>query len=287
VKLALGTVQFGLDYGIANTEGRVSFDETSTIVRHARAGGIDVLDTAMAYGDSEARLGQVGVGKWRIVSKLPPIPEDCVDVSRWAETAVGESLERLGVRRLFGLLLHRPEQLLGPDGPRLYAALQGLREQGVVEKVGVSVYGPDELDALFACYRFDLVQAPFNLLDRRLVTSGWLSRLASQEVELHVRSVFLQGLLLMSRGGRPAAFDRWAPLWKALDLWLEGAGMTPLQACLRDALSFPEIGKVVIGVDSLSQLEDILRAAEGPATRPPEVLGTADSDLLNPSCWSA
>jgi len=287
VKLALGTAQFGLDYGIANQGGQVPSAEASAILRHAQSAGMDTLDTAIAYGDSEQRLGEIGIGGWRVVSKLPAIPGVCRDVSRWVESSVRESLERLRVTKLYGLLLHRPGQLLEREGERLYSALQQLKDTGVVEKIGVSIYAPSELDALCGPFRFDLVQAPFNLLDRRLLDTGWLSRLAAQQTEVHVRSVFLQGLLLMPEGRRPPAFDRWAPLWRTLDGWLDQVGMTPLEACLRDALSFPEVGRVVIGVDSLPHLQDILLAAAGPVPRIPDGVRSNDPDLLNPARWTA
>jgi aryl-alcohol dehydrogenase-like predicted oxidoreductase len=285
VKLALGTVQFGLEYGIANREGRVTMDAAASIVRTARLAGIDTLDTAAAYGDSEARLGTIGVADWRVVSKLPPFPEPCDDISGWAVACVRASLTRLKVPRLYGLLLHRPDQLLGAGGDRLFDALQQLKAVGLVRKIGVSIYDPSELDALWPRFPCDLVQAPFNLLDRRLVTSGWLTRLAAEGVELHVRSVFLQGLLLMSAERREPAFRRWTPIWEGFDRWLAQTGVTPLQACLRDALAVPEIARVIVGVDSLQQLLEILAAADGPADRVPEALRTEDRDLLNPARW--
>jgi aryl-alcohol dehydrogenase-like predicted oxidoreductase len=285
MKLALGTVQFGLEYGIANREGRVTADAAASIVRRARAAGMDTLDTAAAYGDSEARLGTIGVADWRVVSKLPQFPEPCDDISGSAVAAARASLTRLRVPELYGLLLHRPKQLLESGGDRLFDALQQLKAEGLVRKIGVSIYDPSELDALWPRFRCDLVQAPFNLLDRRLITSGWLTRLAAEGVELHVRSVFLQGLLLMSAARREPAFRRWMPLWEGFDRWLAQTGVTPLQACLRDALAVPAIARVIVGVDSLQQLLEILAAADGPADRLPDALRTEDRDLLNPARW--
>jgi aryl-alcohol dehydrogenase-like predicted oxidoreductase len=287
VKLALGTVQFGLSYGIANQAGMVPVDAAAAIVRHARSAGMDTLDTAAAYGDSEARLGTIGVADWRVVSKLAPFPESCGDIPGWAVASAHASLARLNVPGLYGLLLHRPDQLLGPGGDRLFGALQQLKADGLVRKIGVSIYDPSELDALWGRYPCDLVQAPFNLLDRRLITSGWLTRLASGGVEVHVRSVFLQGLLLMPRESRPAVFRRWERVWAALDRWLLETGLTPLEACLRDALSVRGIARIVVGVDSLRQLTDILAAADGHTGRIPDELRTDDRDLLNPARWAA
>ena len=287
MKLALGTVQFGLNYGIANQQGQISHDEAKSIMEHVRASGMDTLDTAIAYGDSEMRLGEIGVTDWQVVSKLPAMPAECSDVSQWVVDSVKESMGRLKVEKLQGLLLHRPQQLLEKDGDQLYRALQQLKQDGLVQKIGISIYDPSELDSLCNRYQLDLVQAPFNILDHRLVDTGWLQRLTEQGTELHVRSVFLQGLLLMSPTVRPKKFARWESLWSKYDDWLMQTGLSPLQACLRYALSFSEINKVIIGVDSLNQLKEILQATVGPTPQVPKELQTHDIDLLNPARWAA
>jgi aryl-alcohol dehydrogenase-like predicted oxidoreductase len=288
VKLALGTVQFGLYYGVANRRGRPTGDQAQAILNCAARAGINMLDTATAYGESEARLGQIGVAGWQVVSKLSAVPDDCSEVSGWVENACAESLRRLGLTDMYGLLLHRPQQLLEKNGDQLYQALQHLKQSGLVQKIGMSIYGPEELDALAARFAFDLIQVPFNILDRRMIESGWLKRLAAQGTEIHVRSVFLQGLLLMSTAERPAKFERWSPLWTAYESWLSQTGLTPLQACLRHALSFDEISSVVIGVDSVPQLEAILEAAtETEKLLVPPEIQTNDIDLLNPAHWIA
>lgn len=286
MKLALGTVQFGLNYGIANGGGQVSQAEAGRILALAAASGVDMLDTAIAYGDSEQALGQLGVADWQIVTKLPSVPDDCKDVATWVETQISGSLARLGVARLHAVLLHRPEQLLGPQGAQLLDALDRLKAQGMTRKIGVSVYAPDELERLFNAMDVDLVQAPLNILDRRLTDSGWAQRLKGLGVELHTRSVFLQGLLLMPTSRRPAKFTRWATLWSEWERWLTETGLTPLQACLNYALAIPEVDKLVIGVDSAEHLHEILAAIDGPLPGLPEWPSALDPDLLNPARWS-
>jgi aryl-alcohol dehydrogenase-like predicted oxidoreductase len=287
VRLALGTVQFGTSYGVANADGQVPVNEVRRILRYARENGIDMLDTAIAYGDSESRLGSIGVASWRVVSKLPAQSAECADVADWVRAAVRGSLTRLGVSRLYALLLHRPEQLLTAGGEALYRALKALKAEGLVGRIGISIYEPAELDAIVARFPVDVVQAPFNILDRRLLESGWLARLKAQSVELHVRSVFLQGLLLMPAGQRPRKFERWQSLWDAWHAWLSQAELTPLQACVRYVMSFTEIGAAVVGVDSLTQLAQIVQSGEGELPAVPTSLGCTDTDLLNPARWNA
>lgn len=286
MKLALGTVQFGLNYGIANHQGPVSENEAKAILKHAKASGMDTLDTAISYGDSEYRLGQFGISEWKVVTKLPSIPEECRDIASWVPLVVKESIQRLKVTSLYGVLLHRPYQLLEKEGGLLYSALEQLKYDGLVQKIGISIYDPEELNTLYDHYKFDLIQAPFNILDRRLLDTGWIYRLTDLGTELHVRSIFLQGLLLMRNCDRPNEFNRWASIWSEYDNWLMQISMTPLQACVRYVLSFPEISKVIVGVDSLDQLMAILLAAEGPAPLISDFIKTDDPDLLNPARWA-
>lgn len=284
-RLAIGTAQFGFSYGVANQFGQVERDEASKIIDYARVAGLNLLDTAIAYGESERRLGEIGVREWQVVSKLPAMPDGHIDVAGWVRESVLGSLVRLKIPKLHGLLLHRPQQLLGLNGHKLYRALIALKDEGKVEKIGISIYDPNELDILLPHFHFDLVQAPFNIIDRRLHTSGWLVRLYQLGIEVHTRSVFLQGLLLMECATRPEFFRRWQLLWDRWYDWLADQSVTPVQACLGFAMLQPEISRVVVGLDSLKQLQNILADIDTPLVMPPETLMCEDINLINPSLW--
>jgi aryl-alcohol dehydrogenase-like predicted oxidoreductase len=245
------------------------------------------LDTAILYGKCEQLLGKIGIDQWHVITKLPDIPDACKDVTSWVEDSVVGSLKRLGVSKLYGLLLHNSQQLLSSQGEALYQALVAIQGQGRVEKIGVSVYGPGELDVIWPSYQFDLVQAPLNILDRRLISSGWLARLHQAGAEVHVRSVFLQGLLLMDAANRHEKFNRWQSLWDDWHCWLKNQALTPIEACLGIAISQPEVNRVVVGVDSLDQLQEIIECAKNAVTIAPEFLMSNDLDLINPSRWSS
>jgi aryl-alcohol dehydrogenase-like predicted oxidoreductase len=285
-KIALGTVQFGLDYGIANKSGQVSIGEIRNIFEYAKMNSLDTLDTAIGYGDSEERLGTVGVSQWNVVTKLPAIPDSIKDVKTWVREAVEQSMLRLQVDQLNGMLLHRPNDLLNKHGDDLYTALEELKFDGLVKKIGASVYVPEELDALYSRYNLDIIQAPYNIFDRRLKESGWLDRLSNQGTEIHVRSVFLQGLLLMSDKTRPDQFRRWEPLWDRWDNWLSEVKLSPLQACLGYVLSEMQINRVIVGIDSEEHLKEILNATKEISAEIPEHLYCNDLDLINPARWN-
>jgi aryl-alcohol dehydrogenase-like predicted oxidoreductase len=284
-RLALGTVQFGIDYGIANRRGQVSTEEVAEILRYAHSAGVNTLDTAISYGNSETVLGQVGVKYWRVVSKLPAVPKDTKDLQGWVEQSVHASLQRLNLSQLYGLLLHQPKQLLDKDGEGLFQALTSIQKKGLVTKIGISVYSPDELGKLLDKFTFDLVQIPYNVIDRRFLRTGWLSQLKQSGVEVHARSVFLQGLLLMDSSRRPQYFSRWDYLWEEWGNWLCEEKLSPLEACLTFVFSNADIDRVLVGVDSLNQLKEILSYSKPNIADFPPCLESNASELVHPSFW--
>lgn len=286
MRLALGTAQFGQQYGIANKTGKVDGKIAQDILYLASKHGIDTLDTAIAYGDSEAVLGMSGVGNWKIVTKLPAIPETVSDIDGWIFDEIKKSLLRLKVGKIYGVLLHQPSQLNGQNGFFIYSALKNLQDRGLVTKIGVSIYSPKELDLIFKKYFFEIVQAPISIIDRRIIESGWANSLKEMGVELHARSVFLQGLMLMPENLRPAAFQAWQDVWEVWDDWLRRYGLSPLEACLRYFISIrAQVDRVIVGVDSMQNLSDILNVNYTPLSSLPDFGKLQDERLINPSLW--
>ena len=286
MKLALGTVQFGLPYGIANQNGQVTRHEAKSMLTLAGINGIDTLDTAISYGESESCLGEVGVDGFEIITKLPAVPDNCLDINAWVQDHVASSLSRLGVSKLHGLLLHRSEQLLEEYGNVLYQSMQNLKDIGTVEKIGVSIYAPEELEVITKNFSLDLIQAPFNLIDRRLYTTGWLQKLKDNGIEIHTRSVFLQGLLLLSKEAIEPKFMPWNNLWIKWHKWLSENNVSAIQACLEYPLSFSEIDRIVVGTDNVNQLQQIIDASCNAGQLDLPDLECISEDLINPSRWS-
>lgn len=284
--LALGTVQFGMSYGVANKSGQITVDAARSLLAKASVSRIDTIDTAISYGESELVLGSIGVTGWNVISKLPSVPKDCSNVELWVQDQMRCCLWRLRQPHIYGLLLHNPRQLLEDIGGELYHALIKLKRAGLVAKIGISVYGIEELVSLLNLYKFDLVQAPLNIVDRSLVESGWSRRLKEDGIELHVRSIFLQGLLLMHASMRPTKFNIWEPIWNVWDRWLFENEITPLEACLRYINTCPDVDRVIIGVDSVRQLEEIIQASEGILRNTPQFPPLNDIRLVNPSSWN-
>lgn len=287
-RLALGTVQFGLPYGVANTQGQVMYEEAEAMLLSARTAGIDTLDTAIAYGEAESVLGRIGVSGFRLISKVPALRESVLSADDWVVAQVEASLERLRVPRLGGLMLHAPDDLLGPHGTDLARGLQRARDAGLAERIGLSVYSPEQLVALVGRLPLEIIQIPLNIFDRRFIETGWLDRLIADDVEVHARSVFLQGLLLMSSDRIPSKFESFRSLIDGWHSWLAGdtaAGMSAIQACLAHAASYAGISRLVVGADSLAQLQDIIEAVSAVPLRAPASLASPATSLINPAQW--
>ena len=261
-KLSLGTVQFGMNYGIANQNGQIKIEEAKKILQLAKNANIDLIDTAISYGDSEKVIGEIGITDFKFVSKLPTLPRDHSNIESWVEKNVQSSIKRLGINSLYGLLIHKSENLLDNSGKKLINALNRMKLDGLVKKIGVSIYDPSECEKIFNLTRIDIVQAPLNIIDRRLEASGWLSKLHSEEVEIHTRSVFLQGLLLMSRNKLPKYFDKWSGVWDQWSSVLKKNNLNPAEVCLSYPFSLPEIDHIIVGVNSAYQLNDIINKSQ-------------------------
>ncbi|MDB5235823.1 MAG: putative oxidoreductase [Hymenobacter sp.] len=257
-RLALGTAQFGLDYGINNTAGRPTDATVQEILSTAQAAGITLLDTAAAYGDSEARLGswlhdsETGLAAFQVVTKLAAGPAGQVKEQLQA------SLARLRLESVYGVMFHSFGAFR--EQPEARLALQQARAAGATQRIGVSLYHPQEAEWLLEkSLDVDLVQVPFNVFDQRF--GPILPALQQRGMEVHVRSVFLQGLLLRDPATLPVFFEPLRNKISHLRLVSEDAGV-PLTALLLHFAAFaPGVTRVVIGVDSDANLRENLATA--------------------------
>lgn len=284
-KLCLGTAQIGMKYGIANHPNDFSGSEINEILKTLKSENINTIDTAISYGNSETRLGFEDLTYFNIISKLPAIPESENNIEEWVNKNVESSLNNLKISKLYGILLHNPNDLLSSNSKKLFNALVNLKDNNIVEKIGISGYSPSELDDLSKNFRFDIVQYPFSIFDRRLESSGWMKTLYEEGVEIHVRSIFLQGLLLMPINEVPKKFDKWNEVFKLWESSLNNLNLSKIEACLKFACSFKEITKVIIGVDTKEQLNEILDIDLSKEQITFSNLGVEDEKLLNPSLW--
>jgi aryl-alcohol dehydrogenase-like predicted oxidoreductase len=283
-RIGLGTVQFGVDYGVSNTAGRVAASEVSLILDTAHDAGIRLLDTAASYGTAEEVLGGVlrADQHFEIVTKALPLSHGLLEVEKRAR----RSLDLLGRTPVEAILVHAAQDLIGSDGPRLWALLQRLRDQGLYRRIGISAYAVDRPLELAKRFRPEIMQVPFSVLDQRLKQNRELEQLKQLGIEIHVRSIFLQGLLLMDPERLPAKLAHARPALSATRSRIMGAGLTPIEAAVGFVLAQDEVDVALVGVTSHNELSQIVAA---PAKKIPELdwLACAIDDpvILTPSLW--
>lgn len=286
-KLAIGSANFGLDYGLANSHGKISETELKNILVLAEVAGIEVIDTAPFYGDSEARLGTFcSDNRFKMVTKIRYNLENDF-AKKSVSRLVGQSRKRLNQTRLYAVMLHQPEILLTDYGNVIIKELLMLKERDIISKIGVSIYSPDILDKILKRLRLDIVQAPFNIFDQQIVSSGWSDKLKAGGVEIHTRSVFLQGLLLLRHSSLKNYFTRnWPDQFSDWYKFLKDKEVDALQIALNFALKQDWIDKVVVGVDSGAQLRSLVEIEESSMSLDFPKLECDDPNLINPSNWN-
>jgi hypothetical protein len=283
-RIVLGGAQLGLPYGILNGGETLSREAVARILDTAVSHGIDSIDTAIAYGQSETVIGETAQNRFKIISKLPPIPSDIANVYQWVRTQIDASLSRLNCSSLEALLLHHPQDLIGPHGSELYAAINSLLSEKIIERFGVSIYAPNELDGIIGKFNIDVVQAPLNVFDRRII--GVTDQLSALNIEVHVRSVFLQGVLIANPKDRPQRFQPWSEHFARFDEWVHSTGMSAMACCLGFALQQPGVTKLVIGTTSKESLTEIMTSIPNIHLEVPADLQSSIEQLIDPRVWS-
>lgn len=253
-KIVLGTAQFGLDYGINNKTGRISDEELKEIFSLCIANGIEYFDTAYSYGDSEERIGKYSKEnnfKFNIISKLPGCkPEE-------VSGTVKNSLDKLNETAFYGYLIHNIKFF--NEHPEVLDELFKLKEAGLIRKIGFSLYSTDELEMLFdKKINFDLVQFPYSIFDQRF--ESYFKILKEKNIEIHTRSVFLQGLFFMNPENLNEGL---LPAKEKIEMLNElsvRSGLPVSALCLSFALKNSFVDKVVIGIDGKNHLMELLES---------------------------
>ena len=278
MKLALGTVQFGLDYGVTNHDGQVAIGEVKNILDYAKDKGIDTLDTAPSYGNSEKVLGGVGVNDFQIITKTTSLQVGVANVLQ----AFHQSLTDLNITSVDGLLIHNIEEVKDKQFDSLYKELNKLKQDKLINKIGFSTYTPDQVDFLLDNFDFDLIQVPFNVFDTRLIDGGQLQALKNKNIEVHARSVFLQGLLLDFKH-LSDYFSKWTKEFDSYQETVQDSELSLLEYALNFALNTSELDKILVGVDNANQLLDIVNSSTIGVNL--NEFSIDDVSLLNPVYW--
>lgn len=273
-KIVLGTVQFGCQYGI-NSEGRPDTRMVSEILDEAWKGGISILDTSAAYGNAEEILGKVkATEKFQLISKYPKCDKTVCETFDC-------SLKSLGCSKLYGYLLHHFS--VYTENKDIWKDFIKLKNDGKVEKIGFSLYEPHELDSIVKDgIPFDLIQIPYNIFDRQF--ENYFEILKERNVEIHVRSTFLQGLFFKDRNALPNKLLPLRPYLVKLDDYATASGLSLTEVALNYNIQNPYIDGVLIGVDTKEQL---LTNFEAISDRKIDIsIEVKETELLKPINWN-
>ncbi|MEK6780166.1 MAG: aldo/keto reductase [Bacteroidota bacterium] len=283
-KIALGTAQFGLDYGVSNKKGKIHSKEIQQILQICVDSEIDTLDTASAYGDAEAALGaSAKMSKFKVITKTSPAAKHGIEI----EHQFYESLFNLGRESVQGLLIHDFD--IYKKNPQVLETLCTLKEKKKVSKIGFSVYFPEQAEYLLATkVQFDIIQLPYNILDDRF---GYLmEEFTRKNIAIHTRSTFLQGLFFLPREKQKKYFPGITDQMSQLGKIVKESGI-PLNAMLLNySLMNPNITKVIIGVESLDNLIDNIQSVSFLEKVTSQIkvlkeLSIADENVLLPFRW--
>jgi aryl-alcohol dehydrogenase-like predicted oxidoreductase len=277
--LLLGTAQWGMSYGVTNAAGRIPDLELAQVANLALSLGVNHLDTAPAYGDSETRIGNLDE-HFRVQTKVSAASLRSSEVIEFVESSIRD----LRQDSLWSVLVHDWGLLKLSEREMALEALGEMRSAGTVERIGVSAYDESDLDDVMTSrVRIDVVQMPVNAIDQRLKDSTSIKSLRTQGVKVQARSIFLQGVLLdTSRSTASSEHPDLLRLWN----FLETQRFGPIEGCVGFIKSLAWVDEVVVGFATANQLNEFAKAwaAEIPDFDWSSVAST-DLDLLDPRRW--
>lgn len=283
MEIVLGSAQFGIsDYGLFNKK-KISHRKIKKIEKLALKYQIKFIDTATKYGDSESVIGKSQLRKLKIITKIKLTRTK--DLKNWLYNEIFSSLKRLRVNKIYGLLIHDYKDLTNSCGKEYLQLLYSLKKKGVIKKIGISIYNPKELELIWKFWKPDIVQAPFNILDQRLLNSGWIDTLKKFKVKIFVRSCFLQGLLINNYKSMPRFKDYFFILDKFSN-WCKKNNVMNIKACLHFIKQFTKIDYLIIGFNDVLQLKEILKIFNEKKIHIPTIFSTRKIKLIDPRKWN-
>lgn len=285
-KITLGSAQFGMSYGITNKLGKVSKKEIQNILRYSKLIGINSIDTAQAYSNSESILGNIGIKKFLISTKLLSFTrKKRLTIEDQINKTIESSLKKLKIEKLDTVFIHDPKELKSKKGDSILNALFKLKSKKLINQIGASLYTIKDLNYLTSEFNLDKIQFPYNVFDQRLKQHRYFEKLKKKKILIETRSIFLQGLLLENRKNTMKNFSSWKKDWNKWDIFLSKNNISPITACLDFVLKEKYINKILVGVQTTNQLKEIVKSLKLLKNLNYEKLASSDIKLINPSIW--
>ncbi len=281
-KVILGTAQFSNNYGITNYEKLKMYD-VNEIISEAEIHQINMIDTAPDYKGVEKKLGLNNLLNFKIISKISLTNKNGPKEIKEVENNLSSSLKNLGINKFYAILIRNPLNIL-KNRPLLNKILS-FKERGLIEKLGFTLYNPDELDKLYKLFKPEIVQIPHSIIDNRFDKKGWINKMYEDHVEIHVRSVFLQGVLTEEFKNLPKFFLQYKDYFIKFESWLKKNKISKLEACLNHSLKDNRISKIVVGINSKRHLKEVIEVKHLKKIKFPIWLSSDDRNLIMPTKW--
>jgi len=284
-KIILGSANFDQIYGIK--KNFIKKSEIKKLFDLALKNKIKTIDTSPLYNKSEKIIGLLNNNRFKIISKIPKPPKNIKreNIKKWLKQNVMISLKNLKIKKFECLLLHNANSLLCKNGDEIYKGIRNMKINGFTSKIGVSIYDFNVLDKILKKFKFNLIQAPFNILDQRLVEKGWLKKLKKRKIEVHARSIFLQGILLLKHNQLPKKLIKLSKKLVMWENWLKKNKFSSLQVCLSFVLNQRQLDGIVVGYNNTNQLNQILKLKQIKNNFSLPNLNIKDKKLIDPREW--
>lgn len=281
MKLILGAAQFGQRYGIYNKR-IINFKELKKTINLAKKNKIFIIDTSFSYKNSHRIIGSLNINNLKIITKLKLKDKRHID---YLDSQIRDSLKELKVKKYFAILIHDYKDLLSKSGKNFLNKLYRLKKNGLVDKIGVSIYSPNDLKIIWQFWKPEIVQAPLNVFDKRIYDSGWLKKLKKNKVIFIARSVFLQGALLQKFNISSKYLNNYKNQFDHWYNWCKNKKISQTQACLDYIKRFKEIDYSVIGFNSYIQFKEILSSSKKKKYYVPDIFNSKNIQLIDPRKW--
>jgi aryl-alcohol dehydrogenase-like predicted oxidoreductase len=283
MKLVIGSAQLGMNYGLFNNK-KISRNEFKKIEKLVLRSNINFIDTATSYGNSENIIGNSRLKKLHIITKIKLPRKKNIHIKNWVSKEISRSLIKLKINKIYGVLIHNYKDLLGKNGKNYLFSLQELKRKKIIKKIGISVYSPQEIKKIWKFWKPDIIQAPFNPLDNRILVSGWINILKKFKVKIFVRSIFLQGLLINDNSSFIINKNSKILLNKFKN-WCYKNNVPLLQACIHFIKQFKKIDYLVVGFNNYNELKEIIDVFKKKLIIIPRKFSTNKINLIDPRKW--
>lgn len=282
-KIVLGTAQLSPNYGITKSTKKITFREFKKISNFCLKNNISYIDTAINYKNSDKYLSLINKNKFKIITKIPYLNiKKKSDIISIVDQEISKILSSLKVNKFHALLLHSPHQLNSRNGKYFYSYLEKLKQKGIFKKLGISVYTKAQTIKIIKKYKIDILQFPYNLINRAFDKKNFLNDLKKKKIELHARSCFLQGVLLNKPKLKKLFFLN---NLKEYFKWIENESLTPLEACLNFVYKNKYIDKFVLGFDNSMQIKDLKNIDFKKKINFPKKFYIKNKNIIDPRKW--